>query len=218
MFNDDWLNGPLGSVFIALLISYVGWIFWTIVFYVFELELEMTQTIEQLTARVRELEGENARLKEIEQTNDTLLDQLGDKNAALLDEVASQKHCYAEAVAHYEKQLAAAQTEINRLRDALSKCSEQLTWLGYSANHADQALAIPHDTSALDAYVAKRLHDMACDKGLLRIQVEELTRQRDLAVEALKAIAGRRVFIEDLASNVDITVMTLDSIKESKAK
>lgn len=34
------------------------------------------------------------RLKEIEQTNDTLLDQLGDKNAALLDQVAglTKKH------------------------------------------------------------------------------------------------------------------------------
>lgn len=71
--------------------------------------------IDNFQARIAELEAENERLKEIEQTNDTLLDQLGDKNAALLDEVASQKHCYAEAVAHYEKQLAAAQEEITRL-------------------------------------------------------------------------------------------------------
>lgn len=49
------------------------------------------KAIEQLTARVRELEEEIERLKEIEQTNDTLLDQLGDKNAVLLDQVADLK-------------------------------------------------------------------------------------------------------------------------------
>lgn len=48
--------------------------------------------------------------------------------------------------------------------------------------------------------------------------VEELTRQRDLAVAALEAIAGRRIFIDNLASNVDIAVMTLDAIKESEGK
>ena len=39
---------------------------------------------------------------------------------------------------------------------------------------------------------------------------------RALAVEALEAIAGRRMFIDSLASNVDIAVMTLDVIKESE--
>ena len=52
----------------------------------------------------------------------------------------------------------------------------------------------------------------------LQDQLATLTRQRDLAVEALEAIAGRRIFIDNLASNVDIAVMTLDAIKESEAK
>lgn len=47
-------------------------------------------------------------------------------------------------------------------------------------------------------------------------KVEGLTRQRDLAVAALEAIAGRRMFIDNLASNVDIAVMTLDVIKGSE--
>lgn len=44
----------------------------------------------------------------------------------------------------------------------------------------------------------------------------ELTKQRDLAIKALESIAGRRMFIDSLASNVDIAVMTLDVIKESE--
>lgn len=47
---------------------------------------------------------------------------------------------------------------------------------------------------------------------------EDIAKQRDLAVEALEAIAGRRIFIDNLASNVDIAVMTLDTIKESEGK
>ena len=121
----------------------------------------MTQTIEQLTARVRELEEENARLKEIEQTNDTLLDQLGDKNAALLDEVASQKHCYAEAVAHYEKQLAASQAYAEQLREALENHSGNYKLSKAECKIINDLLDKPHDTSALNAYVAKRVkkHD-----------------------------------------------------------
>ena len=36
--------------------------------------------IDNFQARIAELEAENERLKEIEQTNNTLLDQLGDKS------------------------------------------------------------------------------------------------------------------------------------------
>ena len=50
----------------------------------------------------------------------------------------------------------------------------------------------------------------------LKEQIATLTRQRDLAVNALESIAGRRMFIDSLASNVDIAVMTLDTIKESE--
>lgn len=177
----------------------------------------MTQTTEQLTARVRELEEENARLKEIEQTNDTLLDQLGDKNAALLDEVASQKHCYAEAVAHYEKQLAASQAYVEQLRAALNTAAEKFH--DYAELHSmkdrtrdniekternldlarmcDKALALPRDTGALDAYVAEKvLHLQEEYADLCRMNDEatslakELTRQRDLAVSELETVAN----------------------------
>ena len=55
-------------------------------------------------------------------------------------------------------------------------------------------------------------------QALLAFDIATLTRHRDLAVEALEAIAGRRIFIDNLASNVDIAVMTLDAIKESERK
>ena len=61
-------------------------------------------------------------------------------------------------------------------------------------------------------YDTPAIHDVA----KLYASYEARTRQRDLAVEALKAIAGRRIFIDNLASNVDIAVMTLDALKESE--
>ena len=94
----------------------------------------------------------------------------------------------------------------------------------------EKALALPSDTNALDAYVAKRLHDMACDKGLLRIQVEELTRQRDLAVEALEkwdmffggdAETAVLTIAEDpstLTGCQKATKEAMSAIKESEAK
>ena len=50
----------------------------------------------------------------------------------------------------------------------------------------------------------------------LKEQIATLTHQRDLAIKALESIAGRRMFIDSLAGNVDIAVMTLDVIKESE--
>jgi len=154
----------------------------------------MTQTIEQLQAKVAELEEENARLKEIEQTNDTLLDQLGDKNAALLDEVASQKHCYAEAVAHYEKQLAASQAYAEQLREALVVLNK-VSNIG--CGRVYEALSLPASTEALDAYVAEKVNakQLLIDamgkqvqefSDLLNAKIATLTRRRDLAVEALE--------------------------------
>ena len=112
----------------------------------------------ELRARVRELEEENARLKEIEQTNDTLLDQLGDKNAALIDEVASQKHCYAEAVAHYEKQLAAEQLNNKRLREALEFLNARIVTMDLGGV-VERALSLHASTEALDAYVEQKIKE-----------------------------------------------------------
>ena len=172
----------------------------------------MTQTIEQLTARVRELEEENARLNGVIESN---IDDGIDKIMAMSDEQVSAlagfegsnpedkatiaRQCMDIAMLRVD--LAASQAYAEQLREALQtfideheECTDADDWMAMlcsiEAHHvAEEALALPRDTSALDAYVAKRLHDMACDKGLLRIQVEELTRQRDLAVDALERVA-----------------------------
>lgn len=61
------------------------------------------------------------------------------------------------------------------------------------------------------------LMDAAADDiEALEQELATITKQRDLAVNALESIAGRRIFIDNLASNVDIAVMTLDAIKESE--
>ena len=61
------------------------------------------------------------------------------------------------------------------------------------------------------------LMDAAADDiEALEQELATTTKQRDLAIKALESIAGRRMFIDSLASNVDIAVMTLDVIKESE--
>ena len=63
------------------------------------------------------------------------------------------------------------------------------------------------------------LMDAAADDiEALEQELATITKQRDLAVNALESIAGRRIFIDNLASNVDIAVMTLDAIRESEGK
>lgn len=219
----------------------------------------MTQTIEQLTARVRELEEENARLNGVIESN---IDDGIDKIMAMSDEQVSAlagfegsnpedkatiaRQCMDIAMLRVD--LVASQAYAEQLREALNTwieiasncsiesgcccCGESMEkhsspmMCGHSPvdmadsvvrsaiQKTDKALALPRDTSALDAYVAKRLHDMACDKGLLRIRVEELTRQRDLAVEAIT----RAIDMVGHPDNIIYLQQMLDSIKESEAK
>ena len=101
----------------------------------------MTQTIEQLAARVRELEEENARLKSLATTKGTM--------GLLADQL---------------KQLAASQAYAEQLLEALEKLA---TIANQYAGHypyqvatiVDAALSLPADTSALDAYVAAKVKE-----------------------------------------------------------
>lgn len=172
----------------------------------------MTQTIEQLTARIRELEAENAALVKTIQR----------------DTITSMK------------QLAASQLSEKRLREALKKIGR------YSTDHvstdwADEALSTPADTSALDAYTTQRVKEALFAEATRGIpfnlprdttytlgtvgEIVAITRQRDLAVEALtKTLAALRmpcdrwskIQSEIVSKAVEAAETALSTIKESE--
>lgn len=136
----------------------------------------MTQTIEQLTARVRELEEENARLKTVPMKyrrmafNAQLQDESQELRAQL---AAAQEECEFQRNAHKQaeelmleqsNQLAAAQAYAEQLLEALEKLA---TIANQYAGHypyqvatiVDAALSLPADTSALDAYVEQKMKE-----------------------------------------------------------
>lgn len=137
----------------------------------------MTQTIEQLTARVRELEEENARLK-----------------FALADTEALELGT--------SERLAASQAYAEQLRVAIDRVRSGAAALGLDRifDIATEALALPHDTSALGAYVAKKVkektdvlhyrmeHCYSIDHVKIQCELDKITEQRDLAVEAIENI------------------------------
>lgn len=136
--------------------------------------------IRDLESRVRELEEDNARLK-----------------AECDDIKQAQFPRKLEAVAvGWKKQLATSQAYAEQLRELIKRAHEfvrdDLCNDGLSS--LMEALAIPTDTSALDAYVSEKvLHLQEEHADLCRMNAEatllakELTRQRDLAVDALRA-------------------------------
>ena len=99
----------------------------------------MTQTIEQLTARVRELEEDAETYAKKDQANYEL-----------------------------RQQLAASQAYAEQLREALLTCQNKQiiyecrptqNYKTYDSELVAQALALPRDTSALDAYVADKVKE-----------------------------------------------------------
>ena len=95
---------------------------------------------EQLRDKVRELEEENARLK------------------AECDDIKQvQFPRKLEAVAiGWKKQLAASQAYAEQLRVALETLNK-VSNIG--CDRVEKALALPHSTSALDAYVAEKVKE-----------------------------------------------------------
>lgn len=110
----------------------------------------MTKTIEHLTARVRELEEENARLKSLATTKGAmglLADQL--KQLA-----ASQ--AYAEQL---RKLLAQIGLDAGRSESDLDKFQQYVEIDRAYVKKIRKALALHHDTSALDTYVAGKVKE-----------------------------------------------------------
>lgn len=178
----------------------------------------MTQTIEQLTARVRELEKENARLKcrhsdawEQLAASQLHAEQLREALNQWIDiaancSIQSGCCCCGDSMENHASPMLCGHSPVDMADSVVHSAIQQ----------TDNAIAIPHSTSALDAYVAEKVKEAM--KKSFDFEMDSLVRQRDLAVEALEAIAGRRIFIDNLASNVDIAVMTLNAIKESEGK
>ena len=137
--------------------------------------------IRDLESRVRELEEENAELHE---QVDMQIPKL--------------------AFAQLQEKLAASQLRAEQLREALEKIGEVASpyrdgvKFNYIADISQEALAITTDTSALDAYVAEKVkektdalhyrmeHCYSIDHVKIQCELDKITKQRDLAVEALE--------------------------------
>ena len=148
----------------------------------------MTQTIEQLTTRVRELEEEK-RIAEL---------------IAELEHIREQKNLLWFEFSIATQQLAAEQLNNKLLRKALEAV---IKVHGYESGIPVEAISTQASTEALDKYVAEKVKEatlpvadelqktrlqMITDFGQYQEsheQVATLTRQRDLAVEALRVAA-----------------------------
>jgi predicted RNase H-like nuclease (RuvC/YqgF family) len=179
--------------------------------------------IRDLESRMRELEEENARLKRTNSSYANLTkakeSQLTNLRQRLYQLKGADSAIDSERQANCEltEQLAAEQLNNKLLRDALEAV---IKVHGYESGIPVEAVSTTASTEALDAYVAEKVKiSRDIDEKQIAYLFEErsaLIRKRKLAVAALEAIAGRRIFIDNLASNVDIAVMTLDAIKESE--
>lgn len=128
--------------------------------------------IEQLQAKVAELEEENARLKAAVEYAETIR---------------------VENIAYFEKQLATSQLRETQLRKALEAV---IKVHGYESGIPVEALSLPASTEALDKYVAEKVKEAGKFDvwktnpytKVLETSIEQLTKQRDLAVEALEDV------------------------------
>lgn len=187
--------------------------------------------IDNLQAKFAELEGKIERLKRQSANRLIGLCKGGEDN----DELRAQ--------------LAAEQLNNKLLREALQEyideheeCQDADDWMAMmcsvEAHHAaDEALSQPSDTSALDAYVAEKVKEAGKFDvwktnpytKVLEISIKQLTKQRDLAVDALeKASDGIKAELSDnwtcnsyhpkLFAGEKAIDEALSAIKESEGK
>ena len=131
---------------------------------------------------------------------------------------------YGNSSAELEKQLAASQAYAEQLRVAIDRVRSGAAALGLDRifDIATEALSQPSDTSALDAYVAEKVKEAGKFDiwktnpytKVLETSIEQLTKQRDLAVEALT----RAIDMVGHPDNITYLQQTLEAIKESEAK
>jgi hypothetical protein len=206
--------------------------------------------IRDLESRVRELEEYNARLQALMDFDNERLDQIENE----LEEV-EYLGPYVEGIKVLKKQLAASQLHAEQLRMALESCYEKMKQMclngeWYAPDKAIDlaytALALPRDTSALDAYVAEKVKEyqerladalaiLGADSQIeaeavmlnYKKQVSTLNRQRDLAVEAIRHCIAAMGSVTDVKKAMDwpqlhnaqmLSLQALDAIKESEGK
>ena len=136
----------------------------------------MTQTIEQLTARVAELEEENKNL------------------------LAANRDCLDHFNA-MQKDLAIAEEHNARIREKLLPYPKLAhnTGFFYLQEFFEEILSLPASREALDKYVAEKVREAGKFDiwrtnpytKVLETSIKQLTKQRDLAVEALEKIAKK---------------------------
>ena len=195
-------------------------------------KIEDREEIEQLTARVRELEEENARLVKLDTKRKKQLDAFDD----VIDDLNVVVSCInpvedlKRAIAALKEQAAASQAYAEQLREkieALWDIIDDIDTYGDMAKADDKLfrslvekrqkdrwetgittdgyvlnMSIPRDTSALDAYVAEKVkeateklhyrmkHCYSIDGMKAILDLDGMTRQRDLAVDALEYVKG----------------------------
>lgn len=131
---------------------------------------EVANYVDQLQAKVAELEAENARLKAAVEYAETIR---------------------VENIAYFEKQLATSQLRETQLRKALDAV---IKVHGYESGIPVEAISTQASTEALDKYVAEKVKEAGKFDvwktnpytKVLETSIEQLTKQRDLAVEAMR--------------------------------
>ena len=150
-------------------------------------KIEDREEIEQLTARVRELEEELERKMSAGQ--------------------------------YVLEQLAASQAYAEQLREALETLNK-VSNIG--CDRVEKAIALPRDTSVLDAFVAESREAAYQEARKAADQLEKgLARQRDLAVEALKHVRNvlpNALWADDSKRMIDATIKESEAMAEATKK
>lgn len=173
-----------------------------------------TDVIEQLRERVRELEEEKKELQALLDFDNTRLDQIEDE----LEDV-EYLGPFVEGVKVLKTKLAASQAYAEQLREALEPFCEfnssdaQIEVFLYTADikKARQALALPHSTSALDAYVEQKVKVIIEShapegRNVTNAQYVEM-RQR-----FLDKLAASQLYAEQLREALSAALFTMEEI------
>ena len=157
--------------------------------------MEQYQTIEQLTARVRELEAENARLigRPIPLSTWQKMEQQLAASQAYAEQLREALNSWLEIASNCSIESGVCGCgEAMKNHSSPMVCGHSPVDMADSVVHSaiqktDKALALPRDTSALDAYVAEKVNEARPDfrqmREMLRaMQAGELTVSRGIEI------------------------------------